>query len=581
MKNDFQAASSDVEDGASIEFPQANIDAVRIIRSLFHTNLGPVSRDTLIAREETSENEEIRPSVQDVTISGDGATILEALDIEHPVGPLLERLVGPERPGETDVEGERIVDGITTRLVFLGELLDAASTLLETGLNPRSIIQGYAHAQMVAIEALTDIRRDLQDMNDPDAIERAAATTAMNGNDVGGIADFLARKAVESVDLVGTPTEVSFVVRTIKAGSISDSRLVRGAILDRSNRVDERMPHQVKDASILVIDGHDRGGLQDRESHVDITANLSPSDDSTEFDSMRRSRKRQLVEHFDDLGVDVIVTRLGIDAAYQDLLAERGIMGIRSVTNLDIRQLTAATGAHPVLDPSDVAVEDLGYAEQVTETMIEPYQSRRKRRRMVVFDGCSTPDSVAVLLRGVQGPLADQATTDLRKAARAVANARGLGGADSGLVPGGGGTHMAVSRSIRAAAKAVDRREQLALDAYADALEGLLATLARNGGLDPLTLVADLKAAQVDGQGTEGLILPEGTIRDAWSAGIVDTYTDVRDAYHASTVVANLILRIDDAIDAVHIEEPAGPADAIYDDPAERNQDWLSEQEQT
>jgi chaperonin GroEL (HSP60 family) len=563
------------DDGAALEFPAANIAPVRAVAAALEPTLGPRCRDKLIVTDQRSEAETQpgMPATNEFVVTSDGATILEHLPVAHPIAPILYRMVGPERPGDTDVEGERRPDGITTRAVLAGALLREAESLLELGLHPRSVVQGYGRAREVAHEAVLDVRRRVETFDDPRAARVATARTAMTGNDVAGLGDSWATLAVEAVDFVGRPNEETFVVRRVSDGSITDSRLVRGAVLDRSGRAHDAMPRQVTDATVLVLDGHERGGLQERDAPSGATVSLSSPDDVADYEAVRADRKRQLVDGLSAAGVDVVVTRLGIDRAYQRLLADAGIVGIRSVTPLDLAQVALATGARRVMDPTDVTPADLGAAGTVREVRIEPYAGRRKRRRMVVFDDCRDPASVAVLLRGVSGQLADQATTAVRKAAFAVALADGLPGRPAGVVPGGGAVHVHVAGAVRAAAREVGSREQLAMKGFADAVESLPATLARNAGLDPISVVSELREAHRNGRETAGLVFPRTTVEDALAAGVLDPAALVDAAYRDATDVASLVLRVDDTLDANPPPEPPDPGEAHYEEPAERHRE--------
>lgn len=558
-------------DDASLEFPEANIVAVRAIATTLGTTFGPRSRAKLVVAEQPDDTDVAPGSVSSgpVTVTSDGGALLERLPIEHPIAPVLRRMVGPERPGETGVEGEDMPDGTTTRAVLAGALLDRASTLLDDGLHPRSIIGGYRRAHEVATDRLRVARRDLPSFDSPRWARIATAKTAMTGNLPGGQKERWAELVVDSVDLVGAPDEETFVVSQTSDGSIDDSRLLHGTILERSQRADEAMPRSVDEASVLLIDGHDRGGLTTRDTPENMTATLSEGASAADFEGMRLRRKERLVETYADIGVDVILTRSGIDRDYQRLLADRGIMGIRGVSALQLTQVGNATGANHVMDPADVSVADLGRAGSVSEIRVAPYPGRRKRRRMVLFKDCPSPDTVAVLLRGVSGQIADQATVAVRKGAFAVAVAAGFGGRSSGVVPGGGAVHLSVADAVRRAARREQTRAQLAFNAYVQATERLVATLARNGGLDPVDTLTALKAARSDNETVIGVVYPDGSVGDCVSAGILDPFTVIEDAYLHATDVAALVLNIDDTIDANPPEEPVETDDVIYEEPAE------------
>lgn len=561
------------------EFPRANAVAVQAIAGTLASTLGPTPRDKLVV-ETLATREETRrgvPPTDEFVATSDGATILEHLPLEHPVAPIVERMAGPERPGETDVEGRDVPDGVTTSVVLAAALLDEGVDLVEKGVHPQSIIRGYDAARAIATDEVRTAARPVEEFDDPDARALNVAKTAMTGNDVGGIADRLAAFAREIVAEVGVPTEKRLAVRQVRDGFIADSQLVRGAVLDRNSRVDDKMPQRVEDASVLVLGGHDRGGLDAPDLDDDVTATVEEVEDVEAFEMVFDDWRADVCTSIRQAGVNVVVTELGIDSDFNDFLVENDILGIRSVNRLDLAQVARATGATVVSDPRDVAAEHLGHAGIVEEQTIEPREGRRKRRRMTVFDDCTDPDSVCVVLRGVDDYLGDQATTDLRKAAAAVATATGDADASAGVVPGGGAIDVRVASAVRDASTGEGSRAALAMEAYADAVQQVPHTLAHNAGLDPIETLADLRAAHERGDDS-GLVFPDGGIADVVKAGVVDPAATRLEGYHTATDIATLLLRIDDALDAEFTEDEPDPDDVIFDEPAEQQQDFLNEQ---
>jgi chaperonin GroEL (HSP60 family) len=289
------------------------------------------------------------------------------------------------------------------------------------------------------------------------------------------------------------------------------------------------------------------------------------------------TRRKRIVDSYRALGVDVVVCRLGITPEFQKLLVDAEILGVRAVNRLDMRQLARATGASLVRNPEDVSAADLGSAGVVEEVRGDPRRGRRKNTVMTVFDECPNPGSVAVVLHGVSGHVATQATTEVRKMAAAVAVARGEGGHRPGVVPGAGAIEMELARAVRARATGLSTKAQLAVEGMADAFETVVATLARNGGADPIDTVADLRMAHAAGELDAGFVLPSGEVQSATDAGVFDPVAYRQRGLVAASEVADLVLRVDDAIDATFSDEPLGPDDVIYDDRAENHMDWLDE----
>ncbi|MGQ3412500.1 TCP-1/cpn60 chaperonin family protein [Natrinema sp. LN54] len=574
-------------DESEISFPQANIAAIKGIAGVLAPSLGPVSHDKFIGERTASQGVSSPGGVayDEYVVTGDGRTILDALPLEHPIAPVVRRVAGDEFPEDTETVGEHVTDGVTSTVLLLASLLDEAETLLEQGVHPTTVRQGYVDALSIATDSLRDSRQRLDSFSDPAAAELAVARTAMTGNDVGGMADRWAEFACEAAAEVGYPTPETFGVEGVSTGSIEDSRLLRGTVLPRNEIASERMPTAVDDATVLVLSGFERGdagdgrvgGLRNPELTQEATIEVSEPGDIVGYEDLYAERRggiiRALIEH----DVDVVVTRLGIDDRYQRQLADAGILAVRGVNRLKLARIAKATGANQVRDPSDISADDLGYAGRVEQQRAEKRSRRRGRRRIVVFDGCRNPDSMTVFLRGNWGELNSEAARQLRKATAAVASARGEHGRSAGVVPGGGAADIGVARDVRAAAPGTGSRPQLAMDAFADAVERIPYGLAKNAGLDPISTLADLREAASNTGYETGLVLPEGVVTDVEERGVLDPFALKTWIYVTAVEVAGAVLRIDDAIDAKTSREPADEGDVIFDDHAEKHRDHLDE----
>lgn len=565
-------------------YPQANFVAVRSLAGALATTLGPTPRDKLIVealatRQEPSYAGE--PAVDQFTVTSDGATILETLDLDHPIAPVVRRIAGPERPGATGIEGEDVPDGVTSTLVLAASLLDGAADLLDQGVHPRSVSAGYGAGLDLALEALEAMARPLDAFDDPAGTRRAVARTAMTGNDVGGLRGRLAGLAVEAVEAIGPPRPETFVVRAVRDGSIEDTWLVRGTVLDRSERVSEAMPSAVTDATVLVLAGQDEGGLRTLEYDEDYRIQAETPGELAAFQDLEADRRAAVLDRLEAHGVDVVIAQQGIEPAYAAALSARGILGVDGVTRVDRRAVQLATGAQPVLRTEGFEAADLGRAGAVSEERIEPIDRGERRRRVIVIDGCANPGSVCVYLRGLSGQLADQAASTVRTAAAAVALAEGLGRGPAGVVPGAGAPELQVAAALRDSAPGHGTRESLAVEAFADAAEALAGALASNAGADRLSALADLRAAHEAGQADHGFLVPPGEVGDAVAAGVLDPFATRRGVYTAAVEVATLLLTIDGALDATPTEDPPDPDDAIYADAAEQQQSYLEEHDDT
>jgi len=566
-----------------LRFPQANVAAVEGIADVLDTSFGPLSRDKFIGESIASKSTPDGTAHDEYVVTSDGGTILESLPMEHPIAPVFKRIVGDERPGETDVEGERVTDGVTGTVMLAGLLLSEAEELIADGLHPTTIREGYATALETTEDALRSARRPLTAGDDATDRRQSVAQTVMTGNDVGGKAERWASIATEAADMVGYPTPNTLGIESVSGGSVEDARLVRGTILPRNTFARDEMPTEIEDANVLVLSGYKRtdaadgrvGGLRNPELQADATLNVSSPDDIDDYNRLYAERREQIVDRLVAADVDVVFCRLGIDTEFLEALVAEGIAGVRGVNRNRLTRIARATGAAVVHDPREVSAADLGFAGRVAEIDVGKRSGRRSRRRGILVEDCSDPDSVTVFLPGLGSERGVEAGRQIRKGAAAVALASGDYGETPGVVPGGGAVDIGIARDVRRAAQKRDSRLQVAMLAFADAVEGAPAGLARNAGLDPLDTVSELVTAS-NGYDV-GLVFPGKRVGDAVEAGILDPYATRRHSYVTAVEVVGTILRIDDAVDADVPQTPADEGEAIYDDRAEKHQDHLEE----
>lgn len=543
-----------------VRFPHSNITAVTDLSEYIATTYGPSGMNKIILTELESEAsaDPNDVGIDDYLVTSDGAEILRKLPFQHPVGSLIEGIIGFRPPGETDTEGEYIPDGITGSVIVTAALLEEAIELINNDIHPTDIQHGYNRGLAEALKIVADSTEYIDGGGPHRQIDLDIAKTAMTGTDIDGQRTKWAGLAVDAVDEVGMPDEYTLPVRRIGTGSVADSTIIRGVVLDKNEIAHRRMPNSAEDVSILVLGGFERetasdgrsGGLRDPTPVENVSLRVENLDDIDEVNQFYRERRHSIVQELIQKDIDVVVTELGITPEFQGLLADAGIIGIRGVHSLKLAQLAKATGARIVKDPTDIKQEYCGTAGFVEERRVHRIGNRRKRRRIVVFGGCTDPDSVTVKINGAIDTAQEEIIREIRKAAAAVALARGKGIGDAGYVPGGGGIDMKIASAVRDTATTFDDRTQIVMKSFARTVEEPVRYLAKNSGLDPLSTVANLRSEVVPASARTGLQLPDGEIGDVVEAGIIEPTHYRRSIYTKSVNLANRILRIDDALDA-------------------------------
>ena len=502
-----------------------NIMAVRAIAEILKTTYGPKGMDKMLV-----------DSLGDITITNDGATILDKMDIQHPAAKMLVQIA----KGQDEEAG----DGTKTAVIFSGELLKEAEKLIDKNIHPTVIIEGYKKALSKAVELINSIAEPVT-INDDEKL-LLVAKTSLNSKAVHDARDHLAKIAVEAVKAIAEKRGDRWYVDLnnvgmIKkhGGSIFDTKLVRGIVLDKEV-VHPDMPRRVENAKIAVLDAP----LEIEKPELDLEVSITSPDLIRKMLEKQEKILAEKVEKIAATGANVVITQKGIDEVAQHYLAKHGILAVRRVKRSDIEKIAKATGAKIVTSVRDLKPEDLGYAELVEERKVG-------EDKMVFIEGAKNPRSVTILIRGGFERLVDEAERALRDALNAVADAV----MDGKIIAGGGAVEAEIAKGLTEYAKTLAGKERLAVEAYIRALEALPQTLAYNAGHDPIEVLMKLRRAHAEGKKWHGVDIETGDVVDMWERGIIEPARVKINALKAGTEVATLILRIDDVIAARKTEE--------------------------
>lgn len=511
-----------------------NIQAGKAVAESVRTTLGPKGMDKMLV-----------DSTGNVIVTNDGVTLLSEMEIDHPAADMIVEVA--------ETQEDEVGDGTTSAVVIAGELLSQAEDLLEQDIHATTLAQGYRQAAEEATEALEEIAVDV-DEDDEEILEQIAAT-AMTGKGAESARDLLSNLVVEAVSTVADDGEVdtdNISVEKVVGGSIDESELVEGVIVDKE-RVSENMPYFVEDASVAIIDGD----LEVKETEIDAEVNVTDPDQLEQFLEQEEQQLQEMVDEIADAGADVVFVDGGIDDMAQHYLAQEGIIAVRRVKSSDQSQLARSTGATPVSTAADLAEEDLGFAGSVAQKEIAGDQ------RIFVED-VEDAKAVTLILRGGTEHVIDEVD-------RAIEDSLGVVRTtleDGKVLAGGGAPEVDLSLSLRDYADSVGGREQLAVEAFADALEVIPRTLAENAGLDPIDSLVELRADHDGGNESAGLDAYTGDTIDMAEEGVYEPLRVKTQAIESATEAAVMLLRIDDVIAAGDLavedndddeEMPGGP----------------------
>lgn len=494
-----------------------NIAAAKAVADAVRSTLGPKGMDKMLV-----------DSMGDVVITNDGATILKEMDIEHPAAKMIIEVAKTQE--------QHCFDGTTTAVVLSGELLKRSEDLIEQNVHPTVICEGFRLAAEKAVDLLES--HGIATKNE-DSVLMEVAKTALTGKSAGAVKSFMADICVRSVNAVGLIegdqriVDLSDIkVEKRQGGSIKDSTLIDGIILDKE-RVHAGMPRSVKGAKIALVNS----AIEVKKTEVDAKIQITDPNQLSKFLEEEENYIKGLVEKIKNSGANVLICQKGIDELAQHYMAKEGIFAIRRAKKSDMEALSKATSGKIVTNLDDLTGEDLGNAEKVEEKKIGESE-------MTFITGCPEAKSVSVLLRGGTEHVVDE----IRRAFDDAVGVVSVAWEDGAVLTGGGSVLAALSRDLRTFAETVGGREQMAIEAFASALEIIPRTLAENAGLDPVTTLIELRKAHADGQSNAGINVYEGGVVDMRSANVLEPIRVVEQAIQSATETAVMILRIDDVI---------------------------------
>jgi thermosome len=502
------------------EAHKSNIAAAKLVADAVRTTLGPKGMDKMLV-----------DSLGDVTITNDGATILGEMQIEHPAAKMMVEVA--------KTQDEAVGDGTTTAVIIAGELLHEAEKLLEQQIHPTVITKGFRLARIKALEAVEKQAKKVTIENE-DTLKKIA-TTAMTGKSAERASDKLSELAVRSVKRIAELKEGKVYIDTDnvkiekkQGGSMSDTELIDGIVLDKEV-VHSAMPKRIERAKIVLIDS----ALEVKELGGDAKISI---DSPEKFQAFLEDEERMLKGMVDVIvrsGANVVLCQKGIDDIAQHYLAKAGVLAARRVKKSDMDKLARATGAKLVTSVKDMSKADLGYAGLVDERKIAGDE-------MIFVEKCKEPKAVTILIRGGSEHVVDEVERAMEDAVKGVAASLELGK----IVPGGGAVEVEVARQLRKYADSFEGREQLAINAFAIAMEVVPKSLAENAGLDPIDKLALLRSEHDKNRTSVGLDVFTGEVKDMMALGVIEPLKIKVQAIKSASEVAEMILRIDDIISA-------------------------------
>ncbi len=508
------------------EAQRNNIMAAKIIAELVKTTLGPKGMDKMLVS-----------SFGDVTITNDGATILKEVDVQHPAAKMLVEVA--------KAQDNEVGDGTTTAAVLAGELLAKAEELLDQNIHPTIIIEGFKKASEKARETLEGMAIPVSINDDKQLMD--VAITSMGSKGIAAAKEHFAKLAVEAVRQVAEEKDGKIkadidLIKVLKkhGKSLEETELVKGMVIDKEV-AHPQMPKLVNNAKIALLNAK----LEIEKTEFDAKINIESPEQMKLFLDEEERMLREMVDKIAEVGANVVFCEKGIDDVALHFLAKKGILAVKNVSSSDMEKLARATGGKIVASVKDLTSDVLGEAKIVEEVKIG-------EDKLVYVRECKNPKAVTIVIRGGTEHVVDEAERSLHDALCVVRNAI----EDERIVPGGGAPEAEVAKRLRDYAVKVGGREQLAIEAFADAVESIPLTLAENAGLDPVDIMVALRAKHESASTPSyGVDVFSGKIMDMLELNVVEPLRVKLQVIKSATEAANMILKIDDLIAAKGIEK--------------------------
>jgi thermosome len=500
---------------------RTNIAVAYAVANIVRTTLGPKGMDKMLVSE-----------LGDIVITNDGATILEEMNVDHPAAKIMVEIA--------KTQDKEVGDGTTTAVMLSGMLLKKAGDLLDQDIHASTIVKGYDLAAKKCADLLEKVSTKVE-VKDNATLEKIAAI-AMGSKSigVGASKDKLAKLVVTAVTQVAEKRDGSHFVddELIKiekksGGDINDTALISGVLIDKEI-VHPGMPKMIKNAKIALIDC----ALEIEKTEVDAKIEITSPDQMQAFLAQEEKMLRDMVEKIAATGANIVFCQKGIDDVAQHYLNKKGISAVRRVKKSDMEKLQRATGAKVATTLDDLSGKDLGAAGDVNEKSIAG-------EKMVFVENCKDAKSVTIFVRASTEHVVSEGERAIVDAIGAVSSAI----EDGRYVTGGGSTEIELAMQLGKYATEIGGREQLAIQAFGEALETVPRTLAENTGMDAIDALVSLRARHKKEGGEHfGVDVYSSAVADMKSLGVFEPLKVKTQAIASAYEAAKMLLRIDDMI---------------------------------
>ncbi|TDL19913.1 hypothetical protein BD410DRAFT_791543 [Rickenella mellea] len=511
-----------------VEAIKSHILAARTVANIIKTSLGPRGLDKIL----------ISPD-GDITVTNDGATILSQMEVEHQIAKLLVQL--------SKSQDDEIGDGTTGVVVLAGALLEQSESLLDRGIHPMRIADGFERACAVAVEQLDRISDQVEFSLENTGNLLKTAMTSLGSKIVSKAHEQFAQIAVDAVLSVADLERKDVLFDLIKVdgkvgGSLTDTTLIKGVLIDK-DMSHPQMPRSVKDARLAILTCPFEPPRPKTKHKLDITS----VDEYKKLREYEKEKFEEMIKRVKDTGANLVICQWGFDDEANHLLLANDLPAVRWVGGPEIELIAIATNGRIVPRFEDLTAQKLGKAGIVREVTFGT-----TRDKMLVIEECANTRAVTIFVRGGNKMIIDEAKRALHDAICVVRNLV----TDNRVVYGGGAAEISCSIAVAKAADEIPSIEQYAMRAFAAALDAIPLALAENSGLPPIETLADVKSRQVtEGNSKLGIDCNGRGENDMKKQFVYDPLISKRQQFLLATQLVRAVLKIDDVITAGAAED--------------------------
>jgi len=424
--------------------------------------------------------------------------------------------------------------------VLAGAILEQAQKLLDKGIHPLKIADGFEKACDIAIKKLDSIQEEMNMLKNNHQNLRKCAKTALGSKVVSSCQDHFADLAVQAVlhvaDLDRKDVNFDLIKIVAKAGgSLADSSFIEGIVLDKDFS-HPQMEKEIRDAKVCIL----TCPFEPPKPKTKHGLEIKSAEDYNKLHEMEQKYFTDMVAKVKDSGANVVLCQWGFDDEANHLLMHNKLPAVRWVGGVEIELLAIATGARIIPRFEELKPDKLGKAGVIKEMSFGTSSDK-----VLLIQECEKSKAVTIIIRGGSRTICDEAKRCLFDALCVVRNMI----KNNNIVGGGGATELACSIEVAAQADKIDSLEQYAVRAFADALEEIPITLAENSGYNPIEYLAMIKKMQKEESNPYiGVDAMGAGTNNMYEQGIFEAVNSKKQQLQLATQVVKMILKIDDVI---------------------------------